>query len=111
MGGPGPVNCGLALKLEVPWDQTNKKHNFILRLEDQDGKAVLIEGRKVEFSGEFEVGRPPGIPHGVPVDVPLAVNFQALPLPPGGRYVWRLYLNGGSNSEWTLAFNTRNNAA
>jgi hypothetical protein len=107
IAGPGPLNFAIALKLEVPWDQANRKQKFILRLEDQDGQPVEVEGKKVEFGGELEVGRPPGLLQGIPLDAVLAINFQNLLLPPGSRYLWRLFINGGSKGEWTLAFGTR----
>ena len=44
---------------------------------------------------EFEVGRPAGIKPGTPLELPLAVNSGPLPLEPGGRYEWRLSIDGG----------------
>src|SRR6266536_1252452 len=62
--GPGPSVFAIALKIEVPWDQTNQRHHFALRLLDQDAQAAMIAGATdpLVIEGEFEVGRPAGIP-------------------------------------------------
>jgi hypothetical protein len=108
ISGPGPTPFGIGSLIEVPWDLANRKQKWMLRLEDQDGKPVEVEGAgRVELGGEFEVARQLGLPPGVPLVCPLAINFGPLPLPPGGRFVWRMFINGGSNADWTLSFSTR----
>jgi hypothetical protein len=105
--GPAPGPFGIAILIEVPWDLANRKQQWMLRLEDQDGKPVEVERIAVELGGEFEVARPLGLQPGVPLLCPQAINFGPLPLPPGGRYVWRMFINGGSKADWTLSFSTR----
>jgi hypothetical protein len=109
--GPEPPNFGIAIKIEVPWDQTNRRHDILLRLLDADGQSVTVPGpmgeQPVEVRGEFEVGRPPGLPHGTPIDSVLAINVQSLPVPPGGRYVWKLWIGDETSEQWELGFNTR----
>jgi hypothetical protein len=39
--------------------------------------------------------------------VPLAINIGPLPLPPGGRYEWRLTIDGETSEDWRLPFSTR----
>ena len=108
--GPQPTQTAIAIKIEVPWDQADLPHTWRLELLDSDGRPVLLdtdaEGRPVEMKGEFKVGRPPGLKPGTPLDVPLALTFGALPVPPGGRYVWRLTIDGRSEDDWRLAFST-----
>src|SRR6266567_3613182 len=52
----------IALKLEVPWDQTNVAHHWELYLVDADGRPVTIQTddgqQAIEVRGDFEVGRP-----------------------------------------------------
>lgn len=45
----------IALGVDVPWDETNRRHQLEVTVEDPDG-GVLGE----PFSVEFESGRPPG---------------------------------------------------
>jgi hypothetical protein len=109
--GPAPSPSAVALKIEVPWDQTNKKHTFELSLFDADGQAVMAstpEGeRPIQIGGEFEVGRPAGLAPGIPIDVALAFNFGPMPLPPGGRFTWRLAIDKQPKEEWQVSFSTR----
>jgi len=110
--GPEPSPIAIAMKIEVPWDQANRSHLWQLELLDADGNPVSAagpdgEGQPIEISGEFEVGRPPGLKPGTPLDLPLAITMSPLPLPPGGRYVWRLSIDGASQEDWQLAFSTR----
>lgn len=108
--GPGPSGFAIALKIEVPWDQTNQRHHFALRLLDQDAQPALIAGATdpLVIEGEFEVGRPAGIPAGSSMAVPLVVAPAGpVPFPPGMRLVWSLEINGEHDEDWELPFNTR----
>lgn len=109
--GPEPVPFGIALLIQVPWDQANTPHSFTVELLDADGVPVSFAGedgeeQAVAFGGDFEVGRPPGLKPGTPLDFPVAINFTPLPLEPG-RYQWRLTIDGTSQADWTLAFTVR----
>jgi hypothetical protein len=109
--GPIPSPSAIALKIDVPWDQANKKHRWDLSLLDGDGHSVLVgtpQGEQpVQISGEFEVGRPPGLVPGVALDATIAFNVGPLPLEPGSRFVWRLSIDDASEESWQLAFTTR----
>jgi hypothetical protein len=107
---PEPVPMAIALYVQVPWDRTNEQHAWALELLDADGQPVLVgeDGEEpVRVEGGFEVGRPPGLKPGTPIDVPLAINFGPLPLEPGGRYEFRLAIDGETDEDWRLAFSTR----
>jgi hypothetical protein len=109
--GPEPASFGIALLIQVPWDQANTPHAFEVQLLDADGEPVVIEAdeeddQAVAFGGDFEVGRPPGLKPGTPLDFPVAMNSTPLPLEPG-RYEWRLTIDGKSHQDWTLAFTVR----
>ena len=109
--GPAPQAFAIALKIEVPWDQANVRHTLRLELVDADGDAVLVptpDGEKpFTIEAQFETGRPAGIKPGTPLDVMFAVNLPPQPLPPGGRYEWRLSIDGETRDDWRLAFSTR----
>lgn len=112
--GPEPAPFGIGLLIQVPWDQANTPHQFKVELLDADGAAVSFDeddpdnesDQSVEFGGEFEVGRPPGLKPGTPLDFPVAVNSVPLPLEPG-RYEWRLTIDEQSRQDWTLPFTVR----
>lgn len=109
--GPDPTPMALAIKIEVPWDQANQQHQCRLELLDSDGQPVLVdtgEGEQPIFiEAGFEVGRPPGVKPGTPIDLPLAINIPPFPLEAGGRYEWRLSIDGQTDDDWRVAFSTR----
>jgi hypothetical protein len=109
-GGPGPVPCAVALLFHVPWQHTNEKIPFVLRLVDEDGQPVTQDGPRgphaVEATGQFEAGRPAGLIPGTEINVPMAFSV-VLNLPPGRRYTWILEAGGHADEAWRLSFATR----
>jgi hypothetical protein len=109
--GPDPTPTAIAVKVEVPWDQANLRHQWRLSLLDSDGTPVEADGpegrHSIAVEGEFEVGRPPGLRPGTPIDLPLALNFGPIPLAPNSRYEWRLEIDGELQGDSRLAFSTR----
>ena len=105
--GPDPSPSAIALKIEVPWGEANIKHHLTMQLLDADGRPVRLGDQPIEFKGEFEVGRPPGVPVGTPLDATMAINLGPLPLEPGRRYTWKLSIDDASREEWSVGFNTR----
>ena len=84
------MNISLAILIEVPWDEANTEHRLRAYLLTEDGQPVSApHGEALEVDGGFEVGRPPGVKPGSTLNTPLAINFNALALEPGG-YEWRL---------------------
>jgi len=109
--GPAPTPFAIAMKIEVPWDQANRRHQWTLRLLDEDGRPVCLptragEEKALEMAGAFEVGRPPGSVPGSPLDFPLVIQFSPLPLPQGRRLEWVLDVDGHCESHWRLTFTT-----
>ncbi|MFA6435104.1 MAG: hypothetical protein WCW52_10445 [Elusimicrobiales bacterium] len=109
--GPKPGPSAIAIKIEVPWTETNRKHDLRLELLDSDCRPVLVPtavgDSPLVLKACFEVGRPPGLIAGSPMDVPLAFNITPIPLEPGRRYVWRLTINDITEDNWFVAFSTR----
>jgi len=87
-----PTSMALAIKVAVPWNETNKAHTLRAQLLTDDGEPVDADGEAIEATGNFEVGRPPGVKPGSDLDAPFVVPFQ-LALPAGG-YVWELEIDG-----------------
>jgi Family of unknown function (DUF6941) len=88
-----PINMALAVKLSVPWHETNRQITLQAELLTEDGEAVEIEGNPVRAEGQMELGRPPGIRPGSSLDAPFVLNFGGVALGPGG-YVWQLTVDG-----------------
>ncbi|MDO8803290.1 MAG: hypothetical protein Q7R35_02570 [Elusimicrobiota bacterium] len=109
--GPKPCQSALAIKIEVPWNEANRKHNLKLELVNADYRPVLIPTPVGEsplvLSASFEVGRPPGVIVGSTLGVPLAFNIAPIPLEPGQRYIWRLTINEITEDNWMVVFSTR----
>lgn len=111
--GPAPAPSALAVKVLVPWTDSNRRIPFIAHLETQDGASVDLVPpgstvpAPVVISLDFEVGRPPGLTPGTPLDATIAINLPPLPLPPGSRFVWRIEIDGVSKEHWQVAFSTR----
>jgi hypothetical protein len=110
--GPAPTQMAVAIKLEIPVDQTDRAHDWSLTLLDGSGERVLLEtldGRRlpVEISGKFEATLLPDLPPEMPLDLPIAVTVGPLPLQPGSHFVWQLSIDGQASEEWQLSFWTR----
>jgi hypothetical protein len=105
--GPDPSPSAIAIALKVPWDEANRRHDLRLELLDSDGQPVTDQGQGLVIESQFEVGRPAGLRPGTPIDLAFAINLGPLPLPPGGRYEWRLTIDGQGEAHWHAAFSTR----
>jgi hypothetical protein len=110
--GPDPTPSALAIALKVPWDEANHRHDMRVELLDADGHPVAVgpdpdHANAVVIESQFEVGRPAGLRPGTPIDLAFAVNVGPMPLPPGGRFEWRLSIDGHSEAHWHAAFSTR----
>lgn len=94
-----PVPLALAVKIAVPWGQSNRPHDLVIRLIDGEGNPFNgPDGKPVEAAGKFEVGRPPGIASGSDLDTSLALKIGALTFEPG-RYVWEIRIDGDAVEE------------
>ena len=101
----------IAIKIEVPWTDSNTRHRLRLTLIDEDGQPVMVSmpsgEQPVEINSVFEVGRPPGLKAGTPLDFALGINISALPLRPDTRYAWHCYINDKTEESWQVSFCTR----
>jgi hypothetical protein len=71
-----PTPVALAVKLAVPWDETNRPHEVRAQLLTEDGEPVDIGTGPMAAGGNIEVGRPPGLKPGTPIDVPFALHSE-----------------------------------
>lgn len=93
---PGSRNMSLAVRILIPWDETNEKHQLNLILQDENGNTVQAGDppRSIEQTGDFEVGRPPNVPAGSDIDFSAVFNFIGLPLLSEKGYRWQLEIDG-----------------
>jgi hypothetical protein len=101
----------VAVLLQIPWTEANRKLSFKLHLLNGDGEPVFqpnMTGQPapVEISGELELGRPPGLPEGTMLEAPLAMNVPQLLLQPG-RYMWEFRIDDETREEWQVVFLAR----
>jgi hypothetical protein len=68
-GFPAQQRCAVAASFIVPWNETNQKHNVEIEIVSEDG----VEMAKI--AGQFEVGRPPGVPLGSEQRTQLAADM------------------------------------
>jgi hypothetical protein len=84
---PVTHQMAVATAFRVSWNETNQKHDFEIEVVDADGTGIA------KLAGQFEVGRPPGIPPGQDQRTQIAVNL-GLPLKHPGTYEVVARLNG-----------------
>lgn len=102
-------NMSVVVMVKVGWNETNRKHRLSLNLLTADGQHAVQAPtpfglQPLQVEGEFEVGRPAGLPEGSTIDHALAINVApGLPLTPG-RYEWRLKIDDVEDETWRAAF-------
>ena len=113
--GPQPAPMAVAMKLSIPWADSNRRFSVRLALVDADGRPVQFPSgpdgaaQNVEVPFVFEAGRPAGLVPGTPLDGCFAVNFPPMPLTPGARYEWRVEVDGRCEDAWRVPFSVRAN--
>jgi len=105
--GPQPQPVAVAILLQIPWDRANIAHSWLLELLDEDGAPVPDASNPLSVGGNVETGRPVGTRPGSPLQVPIVVNFTALPVQPGGTYLFRLSINDATAPDWTVRLAVR----
>lgn len=66
---PAQHQFAMAAGILVPWLETNSRHSFRLHVRTDEGVTLG------DFGGDFEQGRPAGLPAGTTQRVMLAVNM------------------------------------
>jgi len=85
-GFPFNQRCGIAVAINVAWNETNQKHNFEIEVISEDENTE--EPRSIaKMGGQFEVGRPPGIPSGQNQRIQLAIDMGLKVEKPGTKVV------------------------
>ena len=83
---PIEQRCAIALSVRVPWNETNQKHVFEVEVTSEDPNTEQPKSL-VKVGGQFEVGRPPGIPQGQEQRIQLAINMSLRLETPGTKII------------------------
>ena len=92
---PAVVQFGLGIGILVPWSLTNRRFDFGFEIRASEGNVRIANG-----NGQFEVGRPPGLPPGMTQRVVIGLSGQ-MQLPQPGTYEVSLTTEG---AEKTVVF-------
>ena len=79
-GFPIQKHASIVAAFQVPWNETNERHQITIELADEDGQTIM------RMDGEVEVGRPAGIAAGQSQRLQLALESM-LHLQRPGTYV------------------------
>ncbi len=71
-----------AIRVVVPWTETNRSHALEVQIENEDGQALL----ETPVKAEIRVGRPAQLKDGTDQVVPLALRVGPVTLEREGRY-------------------------
>jgi len=77
---PAQLIVGIAVAIDVDWNETNRRHHLDVHFEDADGNAM-----DPRIGADFEAGRPPGAVAGADLRIVFAVNGP-LSIPGPGSY-------------------------
>jgi hypothetical protein len=66
---PAQLIVGIAVAIDVDWNETNTRHHLDVHFEDADGATM-----DPTIGADFEAGRPPGATPGTDLRIVFAVN-------------------------------------
>ncbi|MCO5221035.1 MAG: hypothetical protein M9947_05545 [Thermomicrobiales bacterium] len=79
-----------AIRVVVPWTETNRPHPIELQIENEDGQPLLT----TSVRAEIRVGRPAQLKDGTDQVVPLALRLGPVTLEREGRFALILRCEG-----------------
>ncbi len=92
----------LALRVSVPWNDTNQTLGMEIDIIDADGQSI-IPNPPGPLRAQMNAGRPPNLPQGAAQAVPLVFRLQNLQFLRPGAYVVAVRSGGGEIGR--VAFN------
>jgi len=103
--------AALLVFIRVPWTAANTRHSLLIELLNADGQTVPSPENSnlpVKVEGQFEAGRPPGVPPGMTLEQSITIPLRAgFDLKPGEVYNWRLEIDGLHEESWAVSFLVR----
>ncbi|SRR6266705_5998860 len=100
-GSPPPLShLGLALIIAIPWHETNRNHNLVIEIRDEDANVL------VNIAAQINMGRLPGMRPGT-IQYPNIGLPMNLTFPHAGGYEIIARVDGVDGSERRWAFEVR----
>jgi hypothetical protein len=81
-----PQHFAIAVSIQVPWNETNRRHTFEIEVLSEDKNTEEIKSI-AKMGGQFEVGRPAGIPTGRDQRIQLAIDMTLKIDSPGTKRI------------------------
>src|SRR4051794_30351876 len=97
----------------MPWEAAGEMHEVRFDLLDDQGKPVTFETpvgteEPLVITVQAPLAPGPETKRGTPLTLPIAFNLSPPPpIPAGGRYEWRIEVDGETHQDWRIGFNTR----
>lgn len=85
-GFPLDQRCAVALAIKVPWNETNRKNTFEVEVMAEDPTTEQPKSL-LKVGGQFEIGRPPGIPPGQDQRMQIALETNVRIEGPGTKLI------------------------
>ena len=83
---PVDQRCAVALAVNVPWNETNQKHLVEIEVTAEEPTTEAPK-TLVKVGGQFEIGRPPGIPQGQEQRLQMAIELGLRIEAPGAKII------------------------
>jgi uncharacterized protein DUF6941 len=84
---------GVAVRLRIPWADTNQPYMLVIDLIDADGRSIL-PAASGPLCAPVTIGRPAHVPPGTDQVLPLVFTFHGLRFPAPGTYALVLRVGG-----------------
>ena len=96
---PLTYTFAVALRLRVPYHDTNQQHQVTMDIQDQDGQSILPSG---PVGGGMIAGRPPQLEAGADQVICLAITLGGLVFPGPGTYALQTLVDGTERNRQTF---------
>lgn len=83
----------VALRLRVPWNETNQQHRLEVDVVDADERSILPVPPG-PLQGTIAAGRPVNLPEAMDQTVPLVINLQGTQFTNPGTYAVKIRIDG-----------------
>jgi hypothetical protein len=83
----------VALRLRIPWHETNQQHRIEVDVVDADERSILPVPPG-PLQGTIAAGRPVNLHDGMDQTVPLVINLQGITFRAPGTYAVKLGIDG-----------------